>query len=114
MRRSLSKKEIVKSKSDINRIFRSGASKGAPGLKILCALNGLELSRIAVIPVHGYGNSVQRNRIRRRIKEVFRLEKDKLKKGFDFAFVVYPGKIFDFGTLTQQIQSLLSKLDAYI
>ena len=45
-----------------------------------------------VIPARHYGNSVQRNLVRRQIKEIWRLNQEKIKPGLDMAIVVYPGK----------------------
>ena len=68
--------------------------------------NGLPFSRIVVIPVRGYGSSVERNRIRRQIKEIWRTEKDRFLPGYDFAFVVYPGRNVDHALQRQQVLTL--------
>ena len=54
--------------------------------------NGLGYNRFAACPVRKYGNSVKRNRVRRIFKELFRLNKHRIKSGFDIVLVIYPGK----------------------
>ncbi len=114
MRRSLSKQEIVRRKPEIDRIFKTGKNFSCRGLKLLVCPNQLELDRIIVIPVRNYGNSVQRNRIRRQIKEIWRIEKPRMVPGFDFAFVVYPGKVPDHDTQTKQLLSLCEKAGVFL
>jgi ribonuclease P protein component len=92
MRRSLSKREIVKKQSEINRAFKTGRKYSSHGLKLIVCPNELKFSRIIVIPVKHYGNAVQRNRIRRQLREIWRCEKAHFVSGYDFVFLVYPGK----------------------
>ncbi len=113
MRRSLSKKEIVKRKPEIDRIFKTGRHFSCHGLKLIVSQNQLDVDRIVVIPVRHYGNSVQRNRIRRQIKEIWRTEKPRMIPGYDFAFVVYPGKVHDYAFQKEQILSLCDKAGVF-
>jgi ribonuclease P protein component len=104
MRKSLSKREIIKKQSEINRAFKTGRKKSRHGLKLIVCPNELEFSRIIVIPVKHYGNAVQRNRIRRQLKEIWRCEKAQFVSGYDFAFLVYPGKTVEY---SQQKKKLI-------
>ncbi|MDD3902236.1 MAG: ribonuclease P protein component [Sphaerochaeta sp.] len=113
MRRSLSKKEIVKRKPEIDQIFKTGKMYSCRGLKLLVSQNQLDLDRIVVIPVRHYGNSVQRNRIRRQIKEIWRNEKHRMIPGYDFAFIVYPGKVPNNEIQTKQLISLCEKAGVF-
>ncbi len=92
MKRSLTKKQIIRFKADIDNIFKAGKRYSLSCFKLYVVENNLDYSRIIVIPAKHYGNSVQRNLIRRQIKEIWRLKQDKIKKGLDMAIVVYPGK----------------------
>jgi ribonuclease P protein component len=114
MRKSLTKNEIVKRQPEIDRIFKTGRKWSCPGLKLVVARNQLGLDRIVVIPVRHYGNAVQRNRIRRQIKEIWRKEKPRMIPGYDFAFVVYPGKVPENEIQTKQLISLCEKAGVYL
>lgn len=114
MRKSLTKQEIVKKKPEIDAIFRKGKKFSCFGVRLLVAPNSLSVNRIIVIPVRHYGNAVQRNRIRRQIKEIWRNEKPKFQAGFDFAFVVYPGKAVDYETQKKQLTQLFSQAKVYL
>lgn len=109
MRKSLTKSEIVRNRPEIDRIFKKGKAVSCKGVKLIVWKNDLGWSRIIVIPVRHYGDAVQRNKIRRQIKEIWRTSKERLVSGYDFAFVVYPGNAYDFTTLTQQLLTLCDK-----
>ena len=114
MRKSLTKREIVKKRPEIDNIFISGTSYSSSGVKLRIAKNQLGLNRIIVIPVKHYGNAVQRNRIRRQIKEIWRLEKNDFISGFDFAFVVYPRKAVSHEQQKEQLTRLFKQAHLYV
>ncbi|MHC1691639.1 MAG: ribonuclease P protein component [Sphaerochaetaceae bacterium] len=114
MRRSLTKLEIVKKKPEIDRVFLNGRKFSCQGVKMIVSRNDQEIDRIVVIPVRHFGTSVQRNRIRRQIKEIWRLEKHRFITGFDFAFVVYPGKAIEHDKQKQQLIALFEQAKVYL
>jgi len=69
----------------------------------------LENSRIIVIPVRNFGTAILRNLNRRHYKEIFRLNKSKIKKGFDIAIIVYKGKVFTYEEKEKEFLSLLER-----
>ncbi len=84
------RKEHVKSYSEIRKLFREGKKSTVQGAKLFCLPNGLEINRIAIALPRGFGNSVQRNRAKRLCRETYRLYKAKLKTGYDMVFLIYP------------------------
>ena len=90
MRRSLTKNRIIRLKADIDNVFKAGKRYSLSCFKLFVASNDLAYSRIIVIPAKHYGNSVQRNLIRRQIKEIWRINQEKIADGLDFAVIVYP------------------------
>jgi ribonuclease P protein component len=90
MRRSLTKKQIIRLKADIDNLFKAGKRYSLSCFKLFVAQNDLPYSRLIVIPARHYGNSVQRNLIRRQIKEIWRVNQERISSGLDFAVVVYP------------------------
>lgn len=109
MRKSLTKQEILRSQPEIDLIFKHGKSQSVKGMKLIVRKNELPFSRIIVIPVKHYGTAVERNKVRRRIKEIWRCSKEQLVSGYDFAFVMYPGNAYDHFQLTQLFQTLCQK-----
>ena len=111
MRRSLSKIDIIRRKQDIDRIFKQGRRVSCKGMRLMILENTLGFDRFIVVPARRYGNSVQRNRIRRQMKEIFRLypgrvlQNDEKTTGRDIALVVYPGKVSPY------FQSLLDRVE---
>jgi ribonuclease P protein component len=91
MRRSLTRAERVKGKSDVDRLFSSTGRIHCPGARFIYAKNQLDCNRILVSTVRKYGTAVERNRARRHGREIFRNTKELLKQGFDLAFILYPG-----------------------
>ncbi|MFA5570392.1 MAG: ribonuclease P protein component [Sphaerochaetaceae bacterium] len=114
MRKNLTKKEIVKKKPDIDEIFNRGKKFYASGIRLIVAPNNLTVNRIVVICVRNYGNAVKRNRIKRHIKEIWRIEKPGFHIGFDFAFVVYPGKDIDYHARKDQLTRMFSEAQVYL
>ncbi len=91
MKRSLTKKEILRRKSDLKKIFASGNICKYRGAKILFLHNSLPYSRFAVALVRKYGNSVERNYSKRILREIYRVEKEQIKGSYDIVVVLYPG-----------------------
>ena len=89
MRRSLTKNQIIRKKTDIDNLMKAGKRQSLSCFKLSVVKNDLPYSRLIVIPARHYGNSVQRNRIRRQIKEIWRTNQDKFQSGLDFAVIVY-------------------------
>ena len=91
MKRSLTKKEILRKKSDLKKIFASGSIEKCRGAKILFLQNSLPYNRFAVALVRKYGNAIERNYSKRILREIYRMEKEHLKSSFDIVIVLYPG-----------------------
>ncbi len=91
MRRSLTKRERIRKRSDLKRLFSSARRVECPGLKLLYAPNRLSSNRVAVATVRGFRTAVERNRSKRVGREAYRAVKDQLKDGFDLILVLRPG-----------------------
>ena len=69
---------------EIRRQGRSYANQ----LLVLCALpNDLPYSRFGFTVNSRIGNAVQRNRIKRRLREIMRLQQDTLQSGWDIVLI---------------------------
>jgi ribonuclease P protein component len=85
------KSEKVRKKSEIDRIFRTGARFSCKGMAVRVARNSLPRNRVVFITVRSFEGAVRRNRAKRVAREVWRLNKAALRRGFDVAVILYPG-----------------------
>ena len=77
--------------------------------------NGTKGNRVGFSVSKKYGNAVQRNKIRRRLKEIVAMERLKLKAGYDMIFVVRKNaRDASFGQLRQAVGALYKKAGLYI
>ena len=85
------KKEHLLKGKQYDAVFKNGRSVRDDQLRIQNAPNGLDYSRIGLVVGRKVGNAVRRNRVKRLFREVFRLNREGLPKGFDFVFLPVPG-----------------------
>jgi ribonuclease P protein component len=77
----------VRTDKRFQEIRRQGRSY-ANHLLVLCALpNGLSYSRFGFAVNSRLGNAVRRNLIKRRLREIVRLQQDKLQPGWDVVLI---------------------------
>ena len=81
------KKEILRKKSDFNRIYRKGRSIGEKYVVIFYLKNDLEYNRKAFLASKKVENSVQRNRAKRLMRESWAREESHLKEGYDIILI---------------------------
>lgn len=85
------KRERIRSRSDIRRVFSEGARHSVRGMGLYVAPNDGPVTRAVFVTVRKYGNAVERNRARRVVSECWRLAKPDARPGFDAVFVIYRG-----------------------
>lgn len=83
----MKKAVTLKKNHEFRRLYTKGASAAASGLVIYCRKNRLGRSRLGVTVSTKLGCAVVRNRARRRLREVFRLNAGRLKQGYDIILV---------------------------
>jgi len=82
----------IRSSADFDRIF-AARNRAGDGIVSLYALpNQLSLTRLGIAVGSKYGNAVQRNRIKRRIREAFRLVRHELPLGLDLIVMPRTGR----------------------
>ena len=72
---------------DFRRVFRKGRRFGTPFLRIHFVPNGRPYSRLGLVVRRKLGKAVTRNRLKRRLREVFRKHKYELETPFDVVLV---------------------------
>ncbi len=81
------KKEILRKKGDFNAIYKAGKSVPERYIVLFYRKNDLPYNRTAFLASKKVGNSVQRNRAKRLMKESFRQNKDSFSVGYDLVFI---------------------------
>ena len=77
----------VKENGDFRRIYRKGRSAVSGGVVVYCLKNRKGMSRLGVTVSTKLGHAVVRNRVRRRLREIFRLNQGGLAQGYDMILV---------------------------
>ena len=77
-------------RSEFRRVYQEGRRRSAPLCVVFFLSNGLAQSRLGLTVPSSVGNAVLRNRLKRRVREVFRLSQDSIAAGWDI--VVNPRK----------------------
>ncbi|MEJ2365029.1 MAG: ribonuclease P protein component [Deltaproteobacteria bacterium] len=84
---SLKKYERLQRRKDFELAFRNGSRRQTKNFTIILRPNGLEFSRLGVIVGKKVGNAVKRNRVKRYLREYFRLHKHKLPPSHDVVII---------------------------
>jgi len=70
------------------RLYRRGDSLANAFLVLYCRKNGTEKNRLGLTVSAKMGCAVKRNRVRRRLREIYRLNEEKFLRGWDMVVVV--------------------------
>lgn len=98
-----------------NRVFRSlyakGKSEVGPSMVLYCRKNGRQKNRFGITVSTKLGKAVVRNRVRRRLREIYRLREEKLKPGYDIVVVARVRAVHSrYADLDKQFLRLAKKL----
>jgi len=77
----------LKQNYEFRRLYQKGASAVGGGMVLYCRKNRLGHNRLGVTVSVKLGNAVKRNRARRRLREVYRLNSPRLRSGWDIILV---------------------------
>lgn len=77
----------LKRNRDFVRLYHSGKSAASRELALYCRKNRTSENRLGITVSSKIGNAVTRNRVRRRIKEAYRLNESLFRQGFDIVVV---------------------------
>ncbi len=98
-----------------NRVFRRLYAKGrsavGPAMVLYCRKNGGKENRLGFTVGTKLGHAVIRNRVRRRLREIYRLNEHKIRSGYDIVIVARVRAVHcRYDQLERQFLSLASKL----
>ena len=81
----------LKNNTDFKRVYNSGKSQGNKYLVMYVVENGLGINRLGISVSKKVGNSVIRHRVKRLVKEAYRLHENMFNSGLDIVVVVRRG-----------------------
>lgn len=97
----------------LNHIFRRlyhSSSVGCSHLVLYARPNHTSGNRVGITVSKKLGHAVVRNRVRRRLREVYRLNEEKFQPGWDIVVVARSRCVgADFGSLTKAYLALAAK-----
>ena len=76
--------ESLKKNRDFQNVYKKGTSFANRYLVMYVMDNGLEINRVGISVSKKVGNSVVRHRVKRLIKEAYRLQEEKFHKNLSF------------------------------
>lgn len=80
--------DSLKENSRFRRLYHRGNSVGNRYLVLYCLRNREGVTRVGLTVSAKLGNAVVRNRMRRRLREIYRLNRERFLDGFDVVVVV--------------------------
>ena len=96
--------------SDFQRVRQHGRFYASPLMVLAFLRNELDHSRFGFVVSKRLGKAVQRNKIKRRIREAVRLRLPWIKSGFDVVFIArQPMRQASYQQIEQTLDTLLKK-----
>ena len=77
----------LKENYEFRRLYQRGKSAAGGTMVLYCRKNKLDHNRLGLTASTKLGHAVVRNRVRRRLREVYRLNEEKFQPGWDIVVV---------------------------
>jgi len=102
----------LKKNHEFKRLYNKGKSAASQCVVVYCRRNGRAENRLGITVSAKLGGAVQRNRIRRRLKEIYRTNEERFSTGYDIVIVARMRSRFaGFVELQSSVLSLTKKLN---
>ena len=83
----MKKATTLKQNYEFRRVYNKGKSGVSPFLVVYARPNRGKRNRLGVTVSTKLGKAVTRNRVRRRLREIYRLSQPEMKQGYDIVLV---------------------------
>ena len=102
----------LKLNREFRRLYQKGKSAVDPFLAVYCRKNRLGFSRLGLTVGTKVGHAVVRNRLRRRLREIYRLHEASFCRGYDLVVVARSRAVdADYRQLERAYLALARRLD---
>lgn len=102
----------LKSNRAFRRLYARGKQAVSPTLVLYIRKNKLGWNRLGITTSKKLGNAVTRNKVRRRIREIYRLHEEELRSGLDLVIVArVRGVHVSYWALDRDFMKLTRKLE---
>jgi ribonuclease P protein component len=88
---ALPKSHLLRTTGEFQRVYQTGQRLRGNGFALIFLPNTLPYNRLGISVQKKTGNSVRRNRIKRLVREVFRLNRELFPQASDIVVTVRPG-----------------------
>ncbi|MBO4406485.1 MAG: ribonuclease P protein component [Clostridia bacterium] len=78
---------VLKNSQDFRRLYRRGKTAAHPVMAVVCRGNGRKENRVGVTVSKKLGGAVWRNRVKRRLRAVYRLHEEEILPGRDVILI---------------------------
>lgn len=104
--------ESLRKNSEFGRVYKKGRSKANYTVVLYVMKNDINRNRLGISVSKKVGNSVVRHRVKRLIKEAYRLNEDKYECGYDIVFIArVSSKDRNFSEIEKSILHISGKMN---
>ncbi|NSW92033.1 MAG: ribonuclease P protein component [Firmicutes bacterium] len=101
----------LKNNREFLKVYKKGRFFAGKYMVLYALPNGLDINRLGVTASKKAGKSVRRNKIKRLIRENYRMQEEMVKRGYDLVFVVRnSGNLPDFYEIKREMDFLFRRL----
>ena len=101
----------LKKNYEFKRLYNRGKSAASKFVVVYCLKNGKAENRLGITVSTKLGGAVQRNRIRRRLREIYRLNEQAFRVGYSIVLVArHKSRYAGWSELEASVLSLFGKL----